>query len=239
VIKNGDQVLFGLLFQNSGDIQLMPSLYASLEPTLRFVKDPNFVPSFGGKTMSKKAFVKPILKKTEAQPKKTTTKQIMFENSIDLKVQTRETMIGILNARLADSSDLYSQCKQAHWNVKGMQFIAIHELFDEVAAEVLGFVDDIAERATALGGYVYGTVRSAAKTSSLPEYDLQAVSCQEHLQALVARVAAFGALVRQNIKDAQDDLDTADLFTEISRAVDKKLWFLEAHLLDSPAKRSK
>ncbi len=189
--------------------------------------------------MSKKASVKPILKKTEAKPKSNKdVKKVMFENSIDMKVQTRETMIGILNDRLADSSDLYSQCKQAHWNVKGMQFIALHELFDEVAAEVLGFVDEIAERATALGGYVYGTVRCAAQTSSLPEYDLQAVTCQEHLEAVVARMAAFGAIVRQNIKDSQDDLDTADLFTEISRAVDKKLWFLEAHLLDSAVKRS-
>jgi starvation-inducible DNA-binding protein len=188
--------------------------------------------------MSKKASVKPILK-SEAKPKSSKdVKKVMFENSIDLKVETRETMIGILNARLADCSDLYSQCKQAHWNVKGMQFIAIHELFDEVASEVLGFVDEIAERATALGGYVYGTVRCAAQTSSLPEYDLRAVSCQEHLEAVVARVAAFGKLVRQNIKDSQDDLDTADLFTEISRATDKKLWFLEAHLLDSPASRS-
>ena len=188
--------------------------------------------------MSKKASVKPILK-SEAKPKTIKdAKKVMFENSIDMKVQTRQTMIGILNDRLADSSDLYSQCKQAHWNVKGMQFIAIHELFDEVAAEVLGFVDEIAERATALGGYVYGTVRCAAETSSLPEYDLQAVTCQEHLEAIVARMAAFGAKVRQNIKDTQDDLDTADLFTEISRAVDKKLWFLEAHLLDSPSKRS-
>jgi starvation-inducible DNA-binding protein len=189
--------------------------------------------------MAKKPSVKPIPKKTEAKPKPSIDpKKVMFKNSIDMKVQTRETMIGILNDRLADASDLYSQCKQAHWNVKGMQFIAIHELFDEVAAEVLGFVDEIAERATALGGYVYGTVRCAAQTSSLPEYDLQAVTCQEHLEKVVARVAAFGALVRQNIKDSQDDLDTADLFTEISRAVDKKLWFLEAHLLDSPAKRS-
>ncbi len=189
--------------------------------------------------MQKKSAVKPILKKTEAKPKTNKdSKKVMFDNSIDLKLQTRETMIGILNDRLADSSDLYSQCKQAHWNVKGMQFIAVHELFDEVAAEVLGFVDELAERATALGGYVYGTVRLAAQTSSLPEYDLQAVTCQEHLEAVVARVAAFGALVRQNIKDAQDDLDTADLFTEISRAIDKKLWFLEAHLLDAPTRRS-
>ncbi len=188
--------------------------------------------------MSKKASVKPILK-SEAKPKSNKdTKKVMFENSIDMKVQIRETIINMLNARLADCSDLYSQCKQAHWNVKGMQFIALHELFDEVAAEVLGFVDEIAERATALGGYVYGTVRCAASTSSLPEYDLGAVSCQEHLVAIVARVAAFGTLIRQNIKDSQDDFDTADLFTEISRAVDKKLWFLEAHLMDSPAKRS-
>jgi starvation-inducible DNA-binding protein len=166
-------------------------------------------------------------------PKKSEPKQVMFKSSVDLKPQTREAMIGLLNDRLADCSDLYSQCKQAHWNVKGMLFIALHELFDQVADDVLGFIDQIAERATALGGYAFGTVRSAASGSSLPEYDLQAVTGVAHLEALVSRVAMFGALVRKNINDSQADLDTADLFTEISRAIDKDLWFLEAHLMDA------
>ena len=150
--------------------------------------------------------------------------------SIDLKPKIREPMIALLNARLADCLDLYSHFKQAHWNVKGMQFIAIHELFDRLAAEFLAFTDEIAERITALGGYASGTSKDVAQASSLPEYPHNAVTTTEHLSALVERVAFFGKCVRMGIESSQDDTVTADLLTEIARATDKNLWFLEAHL---------
>ncbi len=155
-----------------------------------------------------------------------------FRTSIDLSPDVRSSCIALLNARLADSFDLYSQLKQAHWNVKGMDFIQLHELFDEVAERTLIYVDDIAERAIELGGYATGTARMASSTSSLPEYPTQATNGQEHLAAVVERMALYGKTVRQCIDEADDleDKDTADLFTEISRAVDKDLWFLEAHL---------
>jgi starvation-inducible DNA-binding protein len=155
-----------------------------------------------------------------------------FRTSIDLSPDTRAGAIALLNARLADCFDLYSQLKQAHWNVKGMDFIQLHELFDEIAESVLVYVDDIAERGVELGGYATGTARMAAATSSLPEYDTSATGGHAHLEAVVERVALFGKLVRDGIQKSNDinDLDTADLFTEISRAMDKHLWFLEAHL---------
>jgi starvation-inducible DNA-binding protein len=155
-----------------------------------------------------------------------------FQTSIDLKPAARDKLIALLNQSLADSFDLYSQTKQAHWNVKGMNFIALHELFDELAAGVLGFVDMIAERATALGGYATGTARMAAANSSLPEYPSSAIEAKAHVEAISARFAAFGTSVRQGIQLSSDlnDLDTADLYTEISREIDKNLWFLEAHV---------
>ena len=155
-----------------------------------------------------------------------------FSTSINIKPAAREKLIALLNQSLADSFDLYSQTKQAHWNVKGMNFIALHELFDELAAGVLGFVDMIAERATALGGYATGTARMAATNSSLPEYPTSATDGKAHVEAVSARFAAFGGSVRQAIDTSTElnDLDTADLYTEISREIDKNLWFLEAHL---------
>jgi starvation-inducible DNA-binding protein len=155
-----------------------------------------------------------------------------FETRIDIPAEAREQLVELLNARLADSFDLYSQLKQAHWNVKGSDFIQLHELYDAVAESILEFVDMIAERATALGGLALGTARMAAETTTLEEYPLDAVVGKETVAVVADRLAAFGASVREAIDTTTElgDQDTADLFTEISRAVDKHLWFVEAHL---------
>jgi starvation-inducible DNA-binding protein len=156
----------------------------------------------------------------------------MHNTKIDLPKETREKLIEILNTRLADAMDLKSQAKQAHWNVKGMNFIALHELFDQVATNVEGYVDTIAERITTLGGTAMGTVRVAAEKSTLQQYPLEITDGADHVDALSTALADFGKKVRANIDDADElgDMDTADLFTEISRNVDKDLWFVEAHL---------
>jgi starvation-inducible DNA-binding protein len=154
-----------------------------------------------------------------------------FTTRNDLPEMSREKLVEILNARLADSFDLYSQLKQAHWNVKGSDFIQLHELYDEIAASVLDFVDEIAERATALGGLALGTARMAAAASTLDEYPIEAVAGPDTVEAVADRLAAFGAAIRAGIDEAAEleDQDTADLFTEVSRAIDKHLWFVEAH----------
>ena len=160
------------------------------------------------------------------------TQQRSFRTSIDIPETKRQQIVDVLNARLADVSDLKTQAKQAHWNVKGIEFIQLHELFDEVATHLEAHADLIAERITALGGTALGTARLIAATSSIPEYDLDAVKGEDHLRALVQRMAKLAGSVRKAI-DTTDDLEdksTADLFTEVSRQVDKDLWFLEAHL---------
>ena len=156
----------------------------------------------------------------------------MFKTKNDLSEATRVKAIELLNARLADCIDLQTQTKQAHWNVKGPNFIALHELFDKINEEVEDYVDDIAERAVQLGGVAEGTARMVAKRSSLAEYPASAVDGRSHVEALSSALAAFGKSARKAIEEANDlaDLDTADLFTEISRGIDKWLWFVEAHL---------
>lgn len=155
-----------------------------------------------------------------------------FSTSIDLASGTRDAMIDLCNQQLADSFDLYSQLKQAHWNVKGKDFFQLHELFDTLAANVLEYVDEIAERATALGGYATGTARMAAANSTLPEFPTDSIDGPEHVRALVERYAAYAASTRKAIDTALavEDQSTGDMFIEISRQTDKDLWFLEAHL---------
>jgi len=154
------------------------------------------------------------------------------KTSIDLDGETREQIIALLNQQLADTFDLYSQTKQAHWNVKGPQFFQLHELFDQLAGELIPYVDDIAERATTLGGTALGTARMATKASRLEEYPADVFEGKKSLETLIDRYAALAASTREAIDKSDDlnDADTADLFTGISRGLDKSLWFLEAHL---------
>jgi starvation-inducible DNA-binding protein len=156
----------------------------------------------------------------------------MFKTKNDLPQKTRAAAVELLNARLADCKDLETQTKQAHWNVKGPNFIALHELFDKLHEDVEGYVDEIAERAVQLGGVAEGTARMVAKRSSLPEYPVNTVDGHSHVEAVSSALAAFGKSVRKAIEESNElgDLDTADLFTGVSRGIDKWLWFVEAHL---------
>lgn len=162
----------------------------------------------------------------------TKTKPRMVSTHNDLSEDVRVQMVDLLNAQLADTFDLYSQVKQAHWNIKGIEFIQLHALFDDVAGIVLEYVDMIAERATALGGLAMGTARMAAANTSLPEMDADLTDGKAFVEALVERVALYAKSTRAAIDTADEagDMSTADLFTEVSREVDKQLWFLEAHI---------
>jgi starvation-inducible DNA-binding protein len=156
----------------------------------------------------------------------------MFKTKNDLPGPARLKLVELLNARLADCKDLQTQLKQAHWNVKGPNFIGLHELFDKINEEVDEYVDEIAERAVQLGGVAEGTARLVAKRSTLPEYPLDIADGHSHVEAVSSALAAFGKAARKAIDetDGLGDKDTADLFTEVSRGIDKWLWFVEAHL---------
>ena len=155
-----------------------------------------------------------------------------FATSVDIPAATRTRINGILNQHLADSFDLMSQVKQAHWNVKGSDFWQLHKLFDEVAERASEWVDEFAERITALGGYATGTVRMAAASSSLPEFPTDITESMDYVRAVADRLGAFTNSARAaiDLTDELGDANTADLFTEVSRCADKYLYFLEAHL---------
>ena len=155
-----------------------------------------------------------------------------FSTRVDIAAEARTKTVKVLNQHLADAFDLMSQVKQAHWNVKGSDFWQLHKLFDEVAERAAEWVDELAERVTALGGYATGTVRMAATASTLPELPTDITAGMDYVKAVAERLAAFTNSARQAIDetDKLGDADTADLFTEISRCADKYLYFLEAHL---------
>jgi starvation-inducible DNA-binding protein len=145
---------------------------------------------------------------------------------------TRRALVESLNTVLATSIDLQQQVKQAHWNVKGPQFFARHELFDRLATRLRAAADEIAERAATLGGYATGTVRLVAERSKIPEYDLDAVDGRAHMRALAERFGSLSALLRVVVEEADSKGDpvTSDLLTQTLRTVELDLWFLESHL---------
>ena len=155
----------------------------------------------------------------------------LYNTENDLPKPTREAVVELINQRLADIVDLKTQMKQAHWNVKGPHFIGLHKLFDDIAEDVEEYTDMIAERAVQLGGVAEGTARVAANRSRLEEYPRAIADGTLHIEAVAKALSDFGHEVRMTINEAQtlEDADTADMFTEISRGIDKWLWFVEAH----------
>ncbi len=155
----------------------------------------------------------------------------MYETQNDIAKSRRVELNSLMNQRLADAVDLQMQMKQAHWNVKGPHFIGLHELFDKVNEAVASYVDLISERVVQLGGIAEGTVRAAAQRSRLAEYPLDIADGAAHVEAVARALSTFGREARNTIDlaDELEDADTADLFTEVSRGIDKWLWFVEAH----------
>jgi starvation-inducible DNA-binding protein len=184
---------------------------------------------------------KPLSRIYYEQPKKNQTMKTLTNNTIeipamyetenDIPKSARTELNALINQRLADVIDLQLQLKQAHWNVKGPHFIGLHELFDKIAEDVENYVDEIAERVVQLGGIALGTVRVAAAHSLLEEYPLTIGDGSAHVEAVAKALSTFGREARVSIDEANalDDADTADLFTEVSRGIDKWLWFVEAH----------
>jgi starvation-inducible DNA-binding protein len=160
------------------------------------------------------------------------SEQRLFETRIALDDQSREKVIAILNARLADTLDVQTQTKFAHWNVKGSDFYQLHLLFDEIAEHLEDAVDLIAERATALGGRANGTVRQSAANSQIEEYEVDAIKGMDHVRALSDRLGTLGNAYRDAIDqtDHLGDTGTSDVFTELVRQADKDLYFLESHI---------
>ena len=151
---------------------------------------------------------------------------------IGLKSNTKTAMIALCNARLADAIDLSLAVKQAHWNLKGPNFIAVHELLDDVRARLDNNSDTVAERVAQLDGIALGTTQNVGEATQLPAYPTDIRKVADHVGALVERIAALGKSVREAIDtaDAAGDAGTADIFTAFSRDLDKDLWFLKSHL---------
>lgn len=161
----------------------------------------------------------------------TTTTPKLYPTKNDLPETSRREAVALLNQRLAECIDLQAQSKQAHWNVKGPSFIALHKLFDDINADVGGYADLLAERVVQLGGIAEGTVGVVTERSTLVDYPLGLSTGAEHVAALSDALAMFGRTARTGIEEMNEleDAGSADILTEISRGVDKWLWFVEAH----------
>lgn len=155
----------------------------------------------------------------------------MHQTRNSLPEKVRSGVIDVLSPRLADLLELYAQVKQAHWNVKGPNFIGLHELFDDIAEDVEDHGDTVAERIVQLGGRALGTSRRVAESTTLKDYPAKIVRDADHVKALSDVLAKAGATIRAAIDEcsALGDADSADICTQISRALDKHLWMVESH----------
>ncbi|MGE5803945.1 MAG: DNA starvation/stationary phase protection protein Dps [Gemmatimonadota bacterium] len=186
-----------------------------------------------GKTRQRAAATPSRSRSTEdvAPTPKSADNTTLFPTKNDLPREKRVEVIGLLNQRLAEAIDLQTQCKQAHWNVKGPSFIGLHKLFDDVNEDVESYVDLIAERVVQLGGVAEGTIGAVETRSKLPDYPIGIATGAEHVAALSDALSGFGRAARITIEEMNEleDSGSADVLTEISRGVDKWLWFVEAH----------
>jgi len=164
-------------------------------------------------------------------PNKSVAKIHLNPTKHGLDAETRQSSVELLNARLADVIDLELQAKQAHWNVKGPNFIGLHELLDDLAAAAVKYKDEIAERAVMLGGVAVGTAQAVVERTTLPPYPVEAQDWKSHVDCVSSALARFGTALRQAIEDADEleDTVTADMLTQIAHDIDKYLWFVEAH----------
>lgn len=171
---------------------------------------------------------------TIQNPSALDSQPLLYRTKIDLPAASRAEAASLLNERLAECIDLQTMCKQAHWNIKGPQFIALHKLFDEINEAVEEYVDLIAERIVQLGGIAEGTARIVAQRTTLLDYPLTISSGQEHVAALSDALSQFGRSARIGIEEMNEleDAASADILTEICRGTDKWLWFVEAHNQD-------
>ncbi len=156
----------------------------------------------------------------------------LYPTKNDLPSNAKQTVIELLNARVADTIDLALITKQAHWNIKGINFIAVHEMLDTLRTQIDDYVDTMAERIIQLGGTALGTVQTTDKKTTLEPYPTDIHAIKDHLAALIDRYGKVANSVRANIDESDEagDATSADVFTEVSRGLDKALWFLEAHL---------
>ena len=183
-----------------------------------------------GRARPRPTRARPVVRETVPEIRSSAPARL-YATKNDLSEATRTEVISLLNQRLAESIDLQTQCKQAHWNVKGPAFIGLHKLFDDINEDVEQYVDLIAERIVQLGGIAEGTVGAVEGRSTLPDYPLALSTGAEHVAALSDALAAFGRTARIGIEEMNEleDAGSADLLTGISRGIDKWLWFVEAH----------
>lgn len=159
--------------------------------------------------------------------------QCFFPTSSEIPVATKVQVIELLNHTLAITVDLKTQVKHAQWNVvTGSNHEPLQEVFAEMATQLEEYIDIFAEQIKANGGLALATARVAAELSTLPEYPHHILDGFEHVMALARQLRLYTQLLLHGSEQTAKwgDFDTAQLYMEVFRVIEQRLWLLQAHL---------
>lgn len=153
----------------------------------------------------------------------------------ELPAPTRSEVTGMLSRLLVETLDVALCARHAHWNVRGPDFLLLHDLMDHIGTELDDQADRLAKRIRALGGTVRGTAHTIATESSFKPYPVEVAEGQDHLEALALRLGLLSAEARLSIYECSGGLDpvTADVLVRVNSAIDDVLWSVESHLPSS------
>ncbi len=155
------------------------------------------------------------------------------QTTIGIKKANRKAVVEMLQQLLADEFLLYTKTRNAHWNVEGIDFHAMHVFFEEEYNKLEVFIDQIAERIRMLGFYSPGTLAEFLELSHLVENTPESNSSRSYISQLLKDHDTIIKFIRKSIGDnaeAHNDEGTADFITGILQEHEQMSWMLRASL---------
>ncbi|MDF0603336.1 DNA starvation/stationary phase protection protein [Psychromarinibacter sp. C21-152] len=157
----------------------------------------------------------------------------MTQTAVDLSTDAQAEICEALNQCVAETAVTTMLAQNFHWNVTGMAFAPLHELFQQIYEDHFAAQDDLAERVKALKGHANGVLAEMVKASKVDEYpDSKGASAQDMIKAMLAAQETLTQTIggAGELAAKHGDTLTEDLCIERGRTHEKFAWFLRAHL---------
>jgi starvation-inducible DNA-binding protein len=148
---------------------------------------------------------------------------------LPISAEAKTKNVLLLNQALANLLDLESQYRVAHWNISGIEFIFLHQLFGDLYKKTGKYIDSTGELIRSFGGMATGTVRDSARDTKLTEFDISRYKALPYLNQLCVAVAMTVREILIGMSDCQDMI-TNNYLVDLATKLSKDLYLLESHL---------